>query len=225
MFIGVCTCKECWFLVAPFLIHHLDHHNDDLISGKYFVTFYVNYCLLNGRITPDMDNFTCISDKGRSVVDYMFMPLENIQNVEQFAVLTVTGLCSGLDINSARGKPDHSILCADLSVSYVNHVNILNKKINDPPNRNCQVLNERMYFKYNCKTIPETFMASDDIIMQINITIDSIEQRQTSQKSIDSIYEKVCKFIIKKWTKTLSILIPGIPNELVVVSNLGGTHT
>ena len=43
MFIGVCTCKECWFLVASFLIHHLDHHNNDLISGKYFVTFYYDF--------------------------------------------------------------------------------------------------------------------------------------------------------------------------------------
>ena len=103
--------------------------------GPNFMDFLksVNYCLINGRISPDMDNFTCISHKGRSVVDYMFMPHENIQNVEQFAVWTVTELCSGLDINSARGKADHSILCTDLSVSYVNHV-IPRKKINDPPN-------------------------------------------------------------------------------------------
>ena len=93
-----------------------------------------------------MDNFTCISHKGQSVVDYMFMPRENIQNIEKFAVLTVTELCSELDIYSDRGKPDHSILCMDLSVSFVNHVNISNKYDNVNTNGTNQVLNERMYF-------------------------------------------------------------------------------
>ena len=55
------------------------------------------------------------------------MPCENTQNTENFAVLTVTELCSELDMYSKRGKPDHSILCADLSVSFVYHVNISNK--------------------------------------------------------------------------------------------------
>ena len=60
--------------------------------GQIFMDFLksVNNSLINGRVTPDMDNFTCISHKERSVVDYMFMPRENIQNTEKFAVLTVT---------------------------------------------------------------------------------------------------------------------------------------
>ena len=39
--------------------------------GPVFIDFLksVNYCLLNGRVSPDMDNFTCISHQGRSVVD------------------------------------------------------------------------------------------------------------------------------------------------------------
>ena len=60
--------------------------------GPIFMDFLksVNYLLINGRITPELDNFTCISHKGRSVVDYMFTPRENIKNIEQCAVLTVT---------------------------------------------------------------------------------------------------------------------------------------
>ena len=118
------------------------------IRGPIFMDFLksVKYCLIDGWVTPDMDNFTCISHKGQSVVDYMFMPRENIQNIEKFAVLTVTELCSELDIYSDRGKPDHSILCVGLSVSFVNHVNISNKYDNVNTNGTNQVLNERMYF-------------------------------------------------------------------------------
>ena len=48
--------------------------------GTVFSDFLksVNYCILNGRITPDLDNFTCISHKGRSVVDYLFVRHESI---------------------------------------------------------------------------------------------------------------------------------------------------
>ena len=173
--------------------------------GPIFMDFLksVNYLLINGRITPELDNFTCISHKGRSVVDYMFTPRENIKNTEQCAVLTVTELCSELDIHSDRGKPDHSILCADLSVSFVNHVNILSDSKNAQPNVNSQVLNERMYLKHNCKVLPETFMSSEYIIRQINITIDSIEQRHTNQENIDSIYERVCEIYYNEMDEKL----------------------
>ena len=94
--------------------------------GPIFMDFLksVNCCLLNGRVTPDLDNFTCISHKGRSVVDYMFVPYENIDNIEQFAVLPITELSSKFDIHTDRGKPDHSILCAELTVSFVNHISV-----------------------------------------------------------------------------------------------------
>ena len=111
----------------------------------------VNCCLLNGCVTPDLDNFTCISHKGRAVVDYMLVPYENIDNIEQFAVLPITELSSKFDIHTDRGKPDHSILCAELTVSFVNHISVGE---NDHKSQQSHVLNERMYFKHNTKEIP-----------------------------------------------------------------------
>ena len=159
--------------------------------GPIFMDFLksVNCCLLNGRVTPDLDNFTCISHKGRSVVDYMFVPYENIDNIEQFAVLPITELSSKFDIHADRGKPNHSILCAELTVSFVNHISVGE---NDHKSQQSHVLNERMYFKHNTKKMPPNFMASDDILRQINATVDAIEQRVANQENIDSIYGNVC---------------------------------
>ena len=140
-------------------------------------------------MTPDLDNFTCISHKGRSVVDYMFVPYENIDNIEQFAVLPITELSSKFDIHTDRGKPDHSILCAELTVSFVNHISVGE---NDHKSQQSHVLNERMYLKHNKKEMPPNFMASDDILRQINATVDAIEQRVANQENIDSIYGNVC---------------------------------
>ena len=79
--------------------------------GTVFLDFLksVNYCMLIGRITPDLENFTCISHKGRSVVDYLFVRHESISNINQFSVLTVTDLCQSLNIQAVRAMPDHSI--------------------------------------------------------------------------------------------------------------------
>ena len=40
--------------------------------------------------------------------------------------------------------------------------------------------------------MPEIILTSDDILRQINVTIDAIEKRQVNQESIDSIYKNVC---------------------------------
>ena len=60
-----------------------------------------------------------------------------------------------------------------------------------------------MYLKHNCKVLPETFMSSEYIIRQINITIDSIEQRHTNQENIDSIYERVCEIYYNEMDEKL----------------------
>ncbi len=49
-----------------------------------------DYCIegklaiVNGRISPLNDNFTCVSIKGHSVVDYFIVSHENLENVQDF---------------------------------------------------------------------------------------------------------------------------------------------
>ena len=35
-------------------------------------------CLVNGRVTPEFDNFTCLNNRGHSVVNYCIIQSENI---------------------------------------------------------------------------------------------------------------------------------------------------
>ena len=63
--------------------------------GPVFIDFLksVQCCMLNGRFDTGNNNFTCISHRGRSVVDYMFLPRCFYNNVKCFNVFTVTDLC------------------------------------------------------------------------------------------------------------------------------------
>ncbi len=51
---------------------------DDVIHGhgEAMIDFlkHSKMCILNGRLSPENDNFTYLSDKGRSVVDYIVPP-------------------------------------------------------------------------------------------------------------------------------------------------------
>ena len=63
-------------------------------------------CFVNGRQGPD--EFTCISSKGRSVVDYCLVPCEEVANVENFIVRTT--VCHNVKHISVRVKRGYGFL-------------------------------------------------------------------------------------------------------------------
>ena len=60
--------------------------------GVAFVDFLksIQFSMLNGRFYPQDGNYTCISHRGKSVVDYIFLPHECFKCVKKFTVFTVT---------------------------------------------------------------------------------------------------------------------------------------
>ena len=70
--------------------------------------------ILNGRINPTADNFTCVSHRGRSVVDYMLLPHNCLKfcldfKVELMSDIIDVALCTELLSNTCK-IPDHSLL-------------------------------------------------------------------------------------------------------------------
>ncbi len=43
-------------------------------------------CILNGRITPQFDNYTSVSVKGKSVVDYFAVSHKNLGLCKSFKI-------------------------------------------------------------------------------------------------------------------------------------------
>ena len=76
-------------------------------------------CVLNGRICPENDNFTCVSWRGRSVVDNVLVPYTCLPSVRDFSVKTVTNFIDEYSIHPpSRNVPDHSVLLCTLELSY-----------------------------------------------------------------------------------------------------------
>ena len=83
--------------------------------GHLFVNFLIssNCCIVNGRNTVEND-FTSISPKGLSVVDYVIVPYEELANSSKFTVTRASAAydaagCVGVT-DPTRVIPDHSIL-------------------------------------------------------------------------------------------------------------------
>jgi len=65
---------------------------DDVTKGhgQSFIEFLNDskHCILNGRFDPQYDNYTCISHKGKSVVDYIVTPHDCFYKCSDFKVIT-----------------------------------------------------------------------------------------------------------------------------------------
>ena len=77
-------------------------------------------CILNGRITPEKDNFTS-TGRGKAVVDYIITPIDAIINYTEVEVITAMDLVSRshIPIRTETTKlPDHSMLLCKLNLHY-----------------------------------------------------------------------------------------------------------
>ena len=66
-----------------------------------------NLCMLNGRLGKN--DFTHISTHGKSVVDYVFIPHEQVTNFCEFQVRPMSVVCDNYSLRDYKSS-DHSIL-------------------------------------------------------------------------------------------------------------------
>ncbi len=168
--------------------------------GDAFLDFLIEskMCVLNGRVTPEFDNFTCVSPKGSSVVDYIAVSHDNIYNCNYFKVHLVRDLMTAANVYHNK-VPDHSLL----ELSFSPHVVVSNDPVN--PSVNVNVSNVHNITgrygqnshpsvkKYNIKAgMPGTFLSSDMSRQAILTCIDKIETARAEQDEIDSLYTDFC---------------------------------
>jgi hypothetical protein len=85
--------------------------NTENVYGGRMIDFLcdVNFCMLNGRVGNSND-FTCVSTKGKSVVDYVVVPHEQLPMFTDFGVHRVTDVINSCGIQPPECLPDHSLL-------------------------------------------------------------------------------------------------------------------
>ena len=154
--------------------------SDKNYHGDHFIQFLKDKRALicNGRITPQLNNFTFIGTRGRSVPDYIYCPHDHIQFCKEVKVLTVTNIINDLKLAVPRSLPDHSIITCVFDMS--SNIQCPGSVPHQPEGQNLKPP------KKNIRKIDPSFMSSPSVIDQINSTILRLESLNQNQVEIDS---------------------------------------
>lgn len=167
--------------------------------GEVFHEFLLDakMCLVNSRVTPDFDNYTCVSSKGRSVVDYIAVPMNNIENCIKCEVKTARSMIdefcdiSDADLNVRGMVPDHSVLLLEFKIDVnVNNTNTTNNmnNVSEASNVNDHIP-DNYFTRYNVRGANVDFFSSEESKLELLRLIENIEQCRSVQDDIDAAYK------------------------------------
>ncbi|XP_052808975.1 uncharacterized protein LOC128237452 [Mya arenaria] len=142
-------------------------------------------CILNGRNNA-FNNFTSVSTKGMSVVDYCFVSHEKLPGFVQFNVIQVTDLINRSSIIAtvaSSALPDHSLLVWDILLER------------DVYNTSVNYSYASSYTKFDVKNVPGDFMLDVETLYHVNNTISKHETGFQTQSDIDGVYNDWCNII------------------------------
>ena len=129
----------------------------------------VNCCILNGRNSLHND-FTYISTRGTSVVDYCIVPYEKLTVFDNFEVIRAQHLTDNIfNVGEYEPKhiPDHSLLCWTFSTQVCVNENVAP----------CDQLHmeQSKNIKFDTRNIPNEWMKDVEIVTKLNQFIQNLE--------------------------------------------------
>ncbi len=177
----------------------------DLIHNSHGTSF-VNFlrdcklCILNGRFDTNKDNYTCITNRGKSVVDYFFCSHKTFEICSDFEVITCKDLINMYNLAHLIGNrskpPDHSLIKCNINIYYGpcttrNETNVPTNHENDSVP------------KYNVKNIPDDFFTSPESSEKLIHLIEKQELLRETQLNIDKCYTDLVNTIFHEMDKYL----------------------
>lgn len=155
--------------------------------GDYLIQFLIdsNMCMLNGRNFIHND-FTSVTVKGCSVVDYCLVSHDALLSFIDFNVTHVSDILNriGVDSSVASNIPDHSVLSwkIDVQVGLCSH---------SLP----ETHSATSYDKFDLNDVRDDFLIGDDIKIRINTIIAELEQGMRAKSDLDIAYNAWCDII------------------------------
>ena len=94
--------------------------NSKNAHAESFLTFLKDNrsIILNGRVTPQLNNYTFVSTRGCSVPDYFFCPVDNLYNCTEMKTILMSEAVNMLGLVPPHNLPDHSILSGTFVTSF-----------------------------------------------------------------------------------------------------------
>ncbi|CAC5405576.1 unnamed protein product [Mytilus coruscus] len=149
--------------------------------GNTFLEFLneSKMCVLNGRFDQDKDNFTFISGRGKSVVDYICVPQDYLDQCISFETITTRSIAEKANLFNFLGErsklPDHSVLVTE----FKSIKSTFTDNIPGSPTQSTK--------RFKLKLMPNDMFSSDMCKLALQNVISHIEQTRETQENIDNI--------------------------------------
>ena len=174
-----------------------------------FITFLKDFrsIILNGRVTPEFNNYTFVNPRGCSVPDYFFSPVDHLTFCREMRTVLMSDVVKLLNIDPPRCLPDHSLLLGTFKTSFFgkSHETSLPSCFNPEKNKTKMTESTRPK-KKNLKKMPANFFMSEEIRTKVFDTITRIEASQSSQIEINNLWSTIKTLFSTELNK-----LPNIP--------------
>ena len=180
---------------------HGDNLLEFLLDGKL--------CIINGRLCPLNDNYTSVTTKGRSVVDYFITPHDVFDMCTDFKVIDCEQFINDHKllnlVNSKCRVPDHAILSLEIDVGHpvVNELSLPEQNNYEFTNEEVQKANSKVEKRYKMGCIPENFLESQVIRGAVNELIEKFLEEIKTQQEVDNIYNETCEVFKREMENVL----------------------
>ena len=172
-----------------------------------FITFLKDNraIVLNGRVTPEFNNYTFVSTRGCSVPDYIFCPIENLDNCTSMKTLLMSDIINEFKLLPPISIPDHSILSGMFVTSFFE----IGKNFELFDSKNKEFIQEQNATKpprKNLSKINNKFMMSKETLELILQAIKKLEVKVDTKKEIDLLWNEVKQVLLSEMNS-----LPDIP--------------
>ncbi|VDI29898.1 Hypothetical predicted protein [Mytilus galloprovincialis] len=179
---------------------------DDVLNrnGEMLIEFLVdcNLCMLNGRIGKQ--DYTNISSKGKSVVDYILTPHDQINDVIDFQVHTMSNIISRFDLAGYESIPDHSLLECTISTYAENTDTVEQLSENER-------LKAPRRFRYD--GLRNELFSDEPMQKLLQETILRLEHALDRRRDVDSAFTELKNLLVTEIELTCKEQKQNIPNK------------
>ena len=182
-------------------------------GGEMFMDFLKDSrtCVLNGRFDPNNDNYTCITNRGQSVVDYICSPYDYLKYVSDFEVKLVNetiNIC-GIAPIEQRKQPDHSIIAGRVNLSVFETISRspIFSEANNDHYRSFTNVTGQCRRKYNVRgTLHEGLLLGNMCREALIRCVDQLIALRATQNELDEIYEEFTNIVHGEMDKYMTFV-------------------
>ena len=169
----------------------IDHISNK--QGDRLLTFVqdIKGCLVNGRITPESDDFTsCASHKGLAVVDYFITRQSDLATMTKMTVAGMSKLVEQADLehllSDRAHMPDHSLLTLSVELSLAVTERLCENTLGSKTVKKGKIF----------RTVGDEYMESGMAVRLLNNMLVELASMNKQQEDMDLCYDGLVNFLL-----------------------------